>query len=75
MGALYLAGVALFVLVSVLLTLVVFIQKGRGGGLIFGSSGGHTVLGTRAPEALFWFTAALFGVFLGLAVVLNVAAQ
>ena len=74
MGIAYAAGMVLFVMVAALLTLLVLLQKSRGGGLVFGAAGRESVLGANAPAALFWFTTALFGLFLGLAVVLNLTA-
>jgi len=67
----------LFVIVSVFLTLLVLIQKGRGGGLAsaFGGSGGHTAFGSKTGDVLTWATSVVFGIFLLLAVVLNLLAD
>jgi preprotein translocase subunit SecG len=63
----------IFLLVCVILVLLVLIQKGRGGGLsgAFGGSGGSTAFGTKTGDVLTWATSILFGVFILLAVVLN----
>ena len=63
--------IAGFVTAGVVLLLLVLAQKGRGSSPLFGGGSGHTVLGTRTAEALTWVTAATFGVFLALAVLLN----
>ncbi|MCC6424131.1 MAG: preprotein translocase subunit SecG [Phycisphaerales bacterium] len=63
----------LFILVSVLMVLIVLIQKGRGGGLssAFGGSGGNTAFGSKTGDVLTWATSIIFGIFLLLAMVLN----
>ncbi len=63
----------MFVLSAVTLTLVVLIQKGKGGGLSgafggAGSAGG--ILGTKTGDFLTWFTIILAGLFLFLAVIM-----
>jgi preprotein translocase subunit SecG len=65
--------ITLFVLVSLLLILIVLIQKGRGGGLAsaFGGGGGNTAFGSKTGDVLTWATSIIFGVFLLLAVILN----
>ena len=65
--------IALFILVSLILSLLILIQKGRGGGLssAFGGSGGNTAFGAKTGDVLTWATSVIFGVFLFLAVVLN----
>jgi preprotein translocase subunit SecG len=65
--------IVLFILISLLMVLVVLIQKGRGGGLsgAFGGAGGHTAFGSKTGDVLTWATSIIFGVFLLLAVVLN----
>jgi preprotein translocase subunit SecG len=65
--------IALFVLVSLLLILIVLIQKGRGGGLAsaFGGGGGNTAFGSKTGDVLTWATSIIFGVFVLLAVILN----
>jgi preprotein translocase subunit SecG len=67
----------LFLLVSVILILLVLIQKGRGGGLsgAFGGGGGNTAFGSKTGDVLTWATSIVFGVFLVLAIVLNVVAN
>ena len=64
----------LFVLIAVILILLVLIQKGRGGGLAsaFGGAGGNTAFGSKTGDVLTWATSIVFGVFLLLAVLLNV---
>src|SRR6185503_17972174 len=73
---LYLSFV-LFIIVSVFLILLVLIQKGRGGGLsgAFGGGGGNTAFGSKTGDVLTWATSIVFGVFLVLAIVLNVVAN
>ena len=65
--------ITLFVLVSLLLILIILIQKGRGGGLAsaFGGGGGNTAFGSKTGDVLTWATSIIFGVFLLLAVILN----
>jgi preprotein translocase subunit SecG len=62
----------LFVMVSVVLILVVLIQKGRGGGLsgAFGGGTASGLLGSKTGDFLTWVTIGLVAVFLGLAVLL-----
>lgn len=62
----------LFVLVSVVVILVILIQKGRGGGLsaAFGGGMAGSLLGSKTGDFLTWVTIVLVGVFLLLAVVL-----
>src|SRR5436309_3010831 len=69
--------VALFVLVCIFLTLLVLIQKGRGGGLAgaFGGAGGNTAFGSKTGDVLTWATSVVFGIFLLLAVALNLFAN
>ncbi len=73
MGVLFVVTLVLFVVVGVLLTLTVLIQKGRGVGLIFGS-GGSSVLGPAPTPLLTKVTAGMFLLFLVLAVALNLMA-
>src|SRR3954465_11875252 len=65
--------ITLFVIVSILLILLILIQKGRGGGLAsaFGGGGGNTAFGSKTGDVLTWATSIIFGVFLLLAVILN----
>jgi preprotein translocase subunit SecG len=67
----------LFILVSLVLILIILIQKGRGGGLAsaFGGMGGNTAFGAKTGDVLTWATSIIFGVFLLLAVALNLAAN
>src|SRR6267154_3618420 len=64
---------SLFVFVCIVLILLVLIQKGRGGGLssAFGGGGGNTAFGSKTGDVLTWATSIIFGVFLLLAVILN----
>ena len=66
----------LFLTVCLFLILLVLIQKGRGGGLAsaFGGAGGNTAFGSKTGDVLTWATSILFGVFLVLAVALNLLA-
>ncbi len=67
----------LFLLVCIFLILLVLIQKGRGGGLAsaFGGGGGNTAFGSKTGDVLTWATSIVFGVFLLLAVALNLIAN
>jgi len=62
----------LFVLVSVILTLLILIQKGRGGGLsaAFGGGMASGLLGSKTGDFLTWATITVVAVFLVLAVLL-----
>jgi preprotein translocase subunit SecG len=66
-------GLTLFVIVCLFLILLILIQKGRGGGLAsaFGGAGGNTAFGSKTGDVLTWATSIVFGVFIVLAVVLN----
>src|SRR5215207_9613557 len=70
-------GLVLFILVCLLLILLILIQKGRGGGLAsaFGGAGGNTAFGSKTGDVLTWATSIVFGVFLLLAVVLNLVSN
>ena len=65
--------IVLFVIVCLFLILLVLIQKGRGGGLAgaFGGAGGNTAFGAKTGDVLTWATSIVFGIFLLLAIVLN----
>lgn len=67
--------VALFVVVSVMMMLIVLIQRPQGGGLseAFGSASGsgHTAFGARTGDALTYATIVIFVVFLLFGVGLN----
>lgn len=67
----------LFIIVCLLMIMLVLIQKGRGGGLssAFGGGGGNTAFGSKTGDVLTWTTSILFGVFLLLAVTLNLMAN
>jgi preprotein translocase subunit SecG len=67
----------LFVIMCVFLILLVLIQKGRGGGLAsaFGGGGGNTAFGSKTGDVLTWATSIAFGVFLVLAIALNIIAN
>jgi preprotein translocase subunit SecG len=65
--------IVLFILVCLIMILLVLIQKGRGGGLAsaFGGAGGNTAFGAKTGDVLTWATSIVFGVFLLLAIILN----
>ena len=68
----------LFIFVCLLLILIVLIQKGRGGGLASafgGGGGGQTAFGAKTGDVLTWVTSVIFGVFLLLAITLNLLAD
>jgi preprotein translocase subunit SecG len=67
----------LFIIVCLFLILLVLIQKGRGGGLAsaFGGGGGNTAFGSKTGDVLTWATSVVFGIFLLLAVALNLLAN
>src|SRR5579862_4509157 len=73
MDFLYYLFLVLFILVCLLLIGLVLIQKGRGGGLAsaFGGASGHTPFGTKTGDVLTWTTSVLFGIFILLAIGLN----
>ena len=67
--------VILFLVVSVALVLIILVQRPQGGGLAqaFGGSGGtDTAFGGRVGDALTYATATAFGIYLLLAIGLNV---
>jgi preprotein translocase subunit SecG len=66
-------SITLFIIVCIFLVLVILIQKGRGGGLAsaFGGAGGNTAFGSKTGDVLTWVTAVVFGIFILLAVALN----
>ena len=66
--------ITLFVIVAIFLILLILAQKGRGGGFAgaFGGSGGNTAFGAKTGDVLTWATSIVFGIFLLLAIVLNV---
>jgi preprotein translocase subunit SecG len=63
----------LFVLVSLVLILVILLQKGRGGGLTAAFGGGMAggLLGSKTGDFLTWVTIILVAVFLTLAVLMG----
>jgi preprotein translocase subunit SecG len=67
----------LFLSLCVIMILLVLIQKGRGGGLssAFGGGGGNTAFGTKTGDVLTWATSCVFGLFIVLAVILNLVAD
>jgi len=66
------AVAVIFVICSVVLVLVILIQKGRGGGLssAFGGGMASGILGSKTGDFLTWVTIILVGIFLSLAVVM-----
>lgn len=75
--AIFYTLLGVFLLVCLLLILIVLIQKGRGGGLAsaFGGMGGNTAFGAKTGDVLTWATSIIFGIFLFMAVVLNLMAN
>ena len=67
----------IFIIVCLFMILLVLIQKGRGGGLAsaFGGAGGNTAFGSKTGDVLTWATSVVFGVFLVLAITLNLVAN
>src|SRR5215218_1728907 len=63
----------LFIFICVFMILLILIQKGRGGGLAsaFGGAGGNTAFGSKTGDVLTWATSIVFGIFLVLAIALN----
>ena len=66
-----------FIIVCLFMILIVLIQKGRGGGLAsaFGGAGGNTAFGSKTGDVLTWATSVVFGIFLVLAITLNLLAN
>lgn len=62
----------LFVIVSVVLILIILVQKGRGGGLsgAFGGGMASGLLGSKTGDFLTWITIGSVAVWLGLAVLM-----
>src|SRR5215211_3850654 len=77
MNFLFYLTIVLFILVCFFMILLILIQKGRGGGLAsaFGGAGGNTAFGSKTGDVLTWTTSIVFGVFLLLAVALNLFAE
>ncbi len=73
--------IGLFLLVSIVMILLVLIQRPQGGGLsgAFGSGGGggagQTAFGTKTGDVLTWATIGIFVAFVGFAIVLNFATR
>jgi preprotein translocase subunit SecG len=67
----------LFIFICLFMMLLILIQKGRGGGLAsaFGGGGGNTAFGSKTGDVLTWATSVVFGIFVVLAVVLNLLAN
>src|SRR5579862_5558526 len=67
----------LLMIMCVFLVLLILIQKGRGGGLAsaFGGAGGNTAFGSKTGDVLTWATSIVFGIFLVLAITLNLLAN
>jgi protein translocase SecG subunit len=65
----------LFIVLSVMLTLLVLVQKSKGGGLVGAVSGAKSLIGSGAPQVVTWLTTAAFGLFILLAVTLNLLAN
>jgi preprotein translocase subunit SecG len=63
----------LFLICSVVLVLVVLIQKGRGGGLSSAFAGGMAsgILGSKTGDVLTWITIGVVSLFLLVALVLD----
>jgi preprotein translocase subunit SecG len=66
-----------FILVCAILIMLILIQKGRGGGLAsaFGGAGGQTAFGSKTGDVLTWATSVIFGIFVVLAVLLNLVSN
>lgn len=77
MDILYYFLTTLFLIVCLFMVLVILIQKGRGGGIsgAFGGGGGNTAFGSKTGDVLTWATSVVFGIFLLLAVLLNLVAD
>jgi preprotein translocase subunit SecG len=77
MGFFFYLTIIAFIFVCLILILLILIQKGRGGGLAsaFGGAGGNTAFGSKTGDVLTWTTSVVFGVFLLLAVALNLVAE
>ena len=73
MSFLFWLPLVLFIFVCFFMILLILIQKGRGGGLAsaFGGAGGNTAFGSKTGDVLTWATSIVFGIFLLLAIALN----
>jgi preprotein translocase subunit SecG len=76
MSVLFTLLVILFLVVSVALVLIILVQRPQGGGLAqaFGGGGGgtDTAFGGRTGDALTYATVTAFGIYLVLAISLNI---
>jgi len=78
MTFLFYLTMVLFIIVCLFLILLILIQKGRGGGLagaFGGGGGGNTAFGAKTGDVLTWATSIVFGIFLVLAIALNIFAN
>jgi preprotein translocase subunit SecG len=68
----------LLLLCALILILLILIQKGRGGGLssaFGGGGGGSAAFGAKTGDVLTWATSIIFGIFMVVAVCLNLVAN
>ncbi|MFM8732265.1 MAG: preprotein translocase subunit SecG, partial [Phycisphaerales bacterium] len=76
MGVLFTLLVILFLIASVCLVLIILVQRPQGGGLAQafggGSGGTDTAFGGRTGDALTYATVTAFGIYLALAIALNI---
>jgi len=77
MGFLFYTTIGLFIFVCFCMIMLILIQKGRGGGLAsaFGGMGGNTAFGSKTGDVLTWATSIIFGIFIVLAISLNLLAN
>lgn len=73
----YALVMALFLFVCLFMVLLILIQKGRGGGLTsaFGGAGANTAFGSKTGDVLTWATSIVFGIYLILAISMNLLAE
>ena len=76
MSSLFLILTSLFIVISVSLVLIILVQRPAGGGLAgaFGGAGGggnESVFGGRVGDALTYMTVGAFGIYILLAISLN----